>query len=137
MSVTGSGGGGYRPPPLVQQSPQKILAGSSLNFASNLTGSSEITRQALRHELIGRVEYNIDILSSFLRVGAIQADIVDRCITKIHKSYGYDQFRTMVVEKANGSTVFDEHDMYEPLVSDHSALRSYLLTMHSSSGRNV
>jgi hypothetical protein len=136
--MSASGSGGYQPTPLVQQSPQKILAGSTLNYASNLTGSSEITRAALRLELIGRVEYNVDILSSFLRIGAVQADIVDRCITKLHKSDGYDQFRQVVIAKAKGSTLFDEHDMYEPLVSDYLVvLHSSLLTIHTSSGGNL
>jgi hypothetical protein len=120
MSATG-GGGGYQPTPLVQQSPQKVLVGSTLNYTSNLTGSSEIIRAALRLELTGRVEYNVDILNPFLRVGAIQADIIDRCVSKLHKSDGYDLFRRVVMQKANGSTLFDEHDMYEPLVSDCSS----------------
>jgi hypothetical protein len=116
MSATNN----YIPPPLSTQSPQKLTAGATMNWAPSFVGSSEKSRDALRLDLDRRVEYNIDILSTFLRVGDIKDDIVNRCINKIYASDSYDQYHKVITEKRSGARKYTEQNTYVSLVSNHS-----------------
>jgi hypothetical protein len=113
MSATGT----YQAEPN-HQSPQKLLAGSAVNYAAHSPRASQQSRDALRRDLEGRIEYDVDILDKFLGVGVVSADIVNRCAAKINASASIGDFTAVVVSRESNEVKYRETDMYEPLVSN-------------------
>jgi hypothetical protein len=82
------------------------------------SSESQQSRDALRHDLEGRIEYDVDILDRFLCVGVVSTDIVNRCVAKIKASDSIGDFAAVVVSRESNEVKYRETDMYEPLVSN-------------------
>jgi hypothetical protein len=113
MSATGTYQADLKHP-----SPQKLHAGSTAYYSVPNARPSQQSRDALRRDLEGRIEYDVDILDKFLGVGVVSTDIVNRCAAKIKASDSFGGLTAVVVSRERNEVKYRETDMYEPLVSN-------------------